>query len=89
MRHEVFRFAAEMERTLATHDDRAGWSDETPKWLLTRLIEETVELGQSLAQGESNAVILRRTTNVANFAMMIADVTYGLGPEAAHRRSGG
>ena len=74
LRAEVQWFAEEMERTLRRHDDRPGWKDETQPWLLDRLREEVEELAKILHFGTPARRILREATDVANFAMMIADV---------------
>lgn len=89
MRPEVYRFAVEMERILASHDDRPGWEDESSDYLLERLKEEVDELEKALAQTNEGRPekVFKEATDIANFAMMIADVIYGLGLEDSMRRS--
>ncbi len=87
MRDRVFRFAAEMERVLKSHDGRSGWEDENSLWLLARLQEETGELSAAIIEGHSPTVILREAADVANFAMMLADNHYGLSIEDVMKRA--
>ena len=73
-RPEVRAFALLMEAELAKHDDRDGWQDCSIEWLLKRLQEEIEELAVAPGlqpRGEEAA-------DVANFAMMIADVSGAL-----------
>ena len=85
LRSEVLEFATIMEKKLAEHDDRPGWKHCTPEWLLDRLLEEVMELRWSvLGNGEDD--IPREAADVANFAMMLADVCGGL-PESARTRA--
>ena len=76
VRPEVSRFAGLMEAQLIKHDDKLGWKNEYIKFLFDRLIEEANELFELL---KSPAVvdpvrIGEEAADVANFAMMIADV---------------
>lgn len=78
-RHEVRAFARLMEKKLRKHDDRPGWKDETRGWLLSRLRDETEELHRAIhkpdhGQPLDSELIGREAADVANFAMMIADV---------------
>lgn len=77
-REEVCWFAVEMEKTLLQNEDKGGWDDCDIGWLLMRLKEEVHEL-----EYECNYVgtkdfdpsdVLAEATDVANLAMMLADV---------------
>jgi NTP pyrophosphatase (non-canonical NTP hydrolase) len=89
LRKEVMRFAVLMENVLRANDHKGGWSECDSKWLLERLREEVRELSEAveerLAYARSNARSIedapriwlnlgREAADVANFAMMIADV---------------
>ena len=88
-REAVAVFAQEMERKLRENDHKGGWLECEPKWLLKRLRQEAGELERALEifaagdvgdmEGERKAAALERirreAADVANFAMMIADVT--------------
>lgn len=71
LRPEVKIFAELMEYRLRRHDDWPGWQGMPYAFLMKRLREEIQELSEAL--GISNAAIIQEATDVANFAMMIAD----------------
>ena len=87
LREQVKWFAGQMEETLQRNDHKTGWSDCSQLWLLGRLQQEYLELCQTVTFGVNpKAVIpgtslddlntervIREATDVANFAMMIAD----------------
>lgn len=79
VRPEVAAFALLMERELAKHDDRSGWKACNRKWLLDRLLGEAKELDRCL-WGPSD-FIGHEAADIANFAMMIADVGGALAPK--------
>lgn len=72
LRPEVGAFAVIMEQTLRKHDDRPGWKDCDAEVLLARLYEEVNELASAINTGSST--VPKESADVANFAMMIADV---------------
>lgn len=77
----VLAFAHEMERKLAANrhkGDRDGWVKMPHGWLLTRVLAETAELASALDAEDGSARITSEAADVANFAMMIADVSGGL-----------
>lgn len=78
LRPEVKAFAALMEGELRKHGHRLGWKECDPEWLMVRLKEEAAELAQAILTHEES--IPAEAADVANFAMMIADVEGGLGP---------
>lgn len=84
LRPKVRFFAAAMERELRAHDDRPGWKDEEPCWLLGRLYDEADELFDLVhdlryrGNGTIAPRILGEAADVANFAMMLADVAGAL-----------
>jgi NTP pyrophosphatase (non-canonical NTP hydrolase) len=71
-------FAEQMERKLRENDHKGGWENENIYWLWERLREESkeliyaVNLTRDLHADPEN--IVRESADVANFAMMIADV---------------
>lgn len=82
----VMRFAEAMERELRENDHKGGWDDESWRQLLPRLKEESNELRDMLRGGPSKWLtyanfaecILSEAADIANFAMMIADVVGAL-----------
>lgn len=78
MRREVRLFAQMMERKLSKNDHKSGWHSADPYMMLSRLEEEVGELRCALLEGEGAA---DEAVDVANFAMMIADVVGGLKEE--------
>ncbi|MNB86388.1 hypothetical protein D3C75_333310 [compost metagenome] len=76
-------FSTKMLEQLQANQHKIGWDDESNEYLLNELDRNVVKLmmATSLFDMKDNAVvressrkeILRRTANIANFAMMIAD----------------
>jgi len=86
LRPEVGAFAAIMEAELRKHDDRPGWKNEDVQWLFSRLKDESAELIKAI-HTKGPISVGREAADVANFAMMIADVTGGL-TQAQETRAG-
>ena len=81
-RPEVAAFAALMERELRANDElrgRAGWKDMPAAELLRMLDVDAAKLRFALGSGDT-AKIIEQCADVANMAMMIADVSGGLAP---------
>jgi NTP pyrophosphatase (non-canonical NTP hydrolase) len=80
IRPEVLQFALEMEEQLREHDNRPGWKEECPMYLLDRLREEVQELVEVAITGEAGQpkLVTAEAADVANFCMMIADRWGGL-----------
>lgn len=85
LRPEVAEFAQAMERKLRANDHRPGWGNDHPQALLARMKDEAGELegaayrcwvsGLRGAEVEDLAQeVLYEAADVANFAMMVADV---------------
>ena len=80
LRPELARFARLMEDKLRENDHKPGWKDDSPDALFARLLQEAGELSRVILShafdsGPAEAHILtREAADVANFAMMIADV---------------
>ena len=67
-------FAKQMKDELNEHLDRPGWKKEPMNYLWNRLVEECLELDTELKNRPSKKIIIKECADVANFAMMIADV---------------
>ena len=65
-------FATHMRHKLLLTRHREHWKEATVKFLLSRLIGETVELTDAIESGDRKSIV-RECADVANFAMMIAD----------------
>jgi NTP pyrophosphatase (non-canonical NTP hydrolase) len=82
LRPEVQAFAKLMERQLRANDFKGGWDRDPPLALLRRLRQETDELEQVLTDldeagevfDDDRVEIGCEAADVANFAMMVADV---------------
>ncbi len=79
-RPEVRAFADAMERRLRANDWKGGWQNENVWHLLGRLRGETYELEGTLptVSRPTGPGVLDEAADVANFALMIADVCGGL-----------
>lgn len=78
LRPEVIAFARLMEDQLRANDHKPGWIQNGPFDLWPRLMEEAGELKMALIARDGPDVIAKEAADVANFAMMIADVIGGL-----------
>lgn len=79
-RSEVLRFAGLMERELAANDEKRGgnsWKGARPAALFVQLVGDVEKLHAAIVSGNPHK-IAEQTADVANMAMMIADVTGGL-----------
>ncbi len=74
LREPVRWFAKQMEETLRRNDHKGGWETCGPEYLIVRLHEELHELTQAIHRSGSYSWIISEATDVANFAMMIADL---------------
>lgn len=77
-RPEVKAFACLMEQKLRMNDHRPGWKDTAVCWLWDRLNGEADELLDVVSGGGN---VGSEAADVANFAMMIADVCGALAPK--------
>jgi len=71
---DLAKFAATMRAKLLKRDsdeEKTGWSNEAPFYLLERLHQETAELLEAFDKNDLQEIILE-CADVANFAMMLA-----------------
>jgi NTP pyrophosphatase (non-canonical NTP hydrolase) len=77
LRPQVAEFAQEMERKLRENDYKGGWDVCSMTYLVRRLSEEVAELKDALINpAQEFPDIIGEAADVANFAMMVADM-YG------------
>ena len=74
----VLEFSKEMEKQLRANDYKGGWENSTNYWLMEGLKKNLAALRTCVINQEPKVLIqqeeiLRRASNIANFAMMIAD----------------
>ena len=75
LRTELRWFVQEMEWKLQANDHKGGWRECHPFALFERLQEEVEEIRAQLnADPDDIAKLVAECADVANFAMMIADV---------------
>jgi NTP pyrophosphatase (non-canonical NTP hydrolase) len=80
LRPEVRRFAEQMELKLRENDHKGGWQDEHIYWLIQRIGDEHKELIEAvLFKTDDVHAIIKECADVANFAMMVADVVHRYG----------
>lgn len=79
LRPVVMAFAEIMEEKLLENEIKGGWADCSPGFLLGRLDDEVLELIAECRRPDRDPKrIVREAADVANFAMMVADVCGGL-----------
>jgi len=66
-------FAEHMECELRANDHKPGWQHDSVVSLLARTHEELTELSECLHSGDGERIV-SEAADVANFAMMLADV---------------
>lgn len=76
LRPEVEAFAQAMECALRANDHKPGWKNDAPSALIDRLYQEVRELDRTPMAAPD--AVLKEAADVANFAMMVADVCGGL-----------
>lgn len=67
-------FAQQMEKKLQKNDHKGGWEDLSLDILLDMLKIEVMELEASIKEWQVSRDIIEESADVANFAMMIADI---------------
>jgi len=72
LRPAVKWYAERMEETLKRNDHKGGWRRCDLRYLSMRLTQERKELAEAIASKDS-ARIINETTDISNFALMIAD----------------
>lgn len=83
LRPEVVAFAVAMEKELRENDHKGGWKTEGISYFIEKLHEEVNELTKAL--GDIKATkrrVLSEAADVANIAMMLADIRGSLNLEA-------
>ena len=73
-RDEVVWFSDQMERVLRQNDYKGGWKTAFEVVLLERLRLEVDELHESIYRPTSGSDVVKECVDVANYAMMIADI---------------
>ncbi len=73
IRPDVLWFAQLMEDKLRANDYKPGWKNCTPEYLYSKLIGKVSNLYSEICNGSGDQ--FKEAANVANYAMMIADVT--------------
>ena len=73
-RTSVNWFAEQMELKLRDNDHKGGWASCEHSWLLDRLKQEVGELEKALDQVDNQENVIKEAADVANFALMIADL---------------
>jgi NTP pyrophosphatase (non-canonical NTP hydrolase) len=78
IRPQVAIFAEAMEHKLVANDHKGGWvsyaKEKGIAWFFARMLEEADELRIAIDDGADANTILLEAADVANFAMMIADI---------------
>ncbi|MGG0209552.1 hypothetical protein [Bacillus mycoides] len=80
IRNEVKWFAEHMESILQENEHKTGWSDCTVDFLSSQIRKNLNELDSMFQELPSNysvfsANVIRQCSDIANFAMMIADIS--------------
>lgn len=82
----VRHFAGLMEERLVANEHRGGWKREHPQTLLQGMFECSRHLETAVGRTDTREVA-RHAANVANYAMMVADVCGALEEEPKRERS--
>ena len=74
IREQVRWFVGKMEEQLQANEYKGGWDDSPFEWLVVKLAEETGEVAEAVIKGLSLERLIKECADVANIAMMIADL---------------
>uniref|UniRef100_A0A6M3K3H0 Uncharacterized protein n=1 Tax=viral metagenome TaxID=1070528 RepID=A0A6M3K3H0_9ZZZZ len=74
VREEVLEFALDMERKLKKNDYKKHWKECSLEYLQNRLKNELQELNFLLKKISNKREVINECADIANFAMMIADI---------------
>ena len=74
----IMAFAEFMEDKLRRNDHKGGWAGRSPISMLPSLEDEITELRRALCSSLPAADVTEEAVDVANFCLMIADLTGGL-----------
>lgn len=74
-RKTVAAFAKDMDRVLDQNASKGGWKGCSIDFLKGRLIDETFELVDAIGKQRGAKAIRKECVDIANFAMMLWDVT--------------
>lgn len=80
IRNEVKWFAGHMESKLQENEYKTGWTDCTVDFLSSQIQKNLNELNSMFQELPSNysvfsANVIRQCSDIANYAMMIADIS--------------
>ncbi|HDR4727299.1 hypothetical protein ABR776_26535 [Bacillus cereus] len=80
VRNEVSWFAEHMESKLQENEHKTGWTDCSVEFLSSQIRKNLNELDSMFQELPSNysvfsANVIRQCSDIANFAMMIADIS--------------
>lgn len=81
LRPEVAAFAQLMEQKLRENDHKGGWADDPASALVERVVEEAAELAEEWGSPRPSFYTVWEAVDVANMAMMVADVLGGVDHE--------
>lgn len=73
VRPELQWFVKQMELKLQENGHKKHWSTLHPDYLIERLYQEASELWEAIGKRDASEIV-KEAADVANFAMMIADV---------------
>lgn len=87
--HKLASFREIMLERLRANRWKGGWKGASFHYLQGRLLEEVIEVAEAARYRKTNkAWIARECADVANIAMMIADITGGLNNERTTTNKG-
>lgn len=78
IKEKIQAFEDLMLERMEMHLDRPLWDDQKPAYFAIKAMENLGEISRSLTQTGSKMRIIYAAADVANFMMMLADVTFGL-----------
>lgn len=88
IRPELQWFVKQMESKLQENDHKQHWSKLHPDYLIERLYQEAKELWEAVERRDPVEMV-KEAADVANFAMMIADVAERVNRDSGLTRHGG
>ena len=78
VRKKIGAFEDLMLERMERHIDKPHWTNQKPAYLLVKAMENLGEISRTLTESGSKIQIAYAAADVANFVMMLTDVTFGL-----------
>lgn len=78
IQEKIEAFSNLMLQRMERHIDKPDWTNQKPAYFLVKAMENLGEISRALTENGSKMQIIYAAADVANFLMMLSDVSFGL-----------